>query len=41
MVPGLANTDEVKELKNEVSSLKSQLAEAISLLRQGGTKTEK
>ena len=41
MVPGLANTDEVKELKNEVSSLKSQLAEAISLLKQGGTKTEK
>lgn len=34
MVPGSTSSDEVKELKNEVSSLKSQLAEAISLLRE-------
>lgn len=40
MVPGSTNSDEVKELKNEVSSLKSQLAEAISLLKAGNTKQE-
>lgn len=40
MVPGSAGNDEVKELKNEVSSLKSQLAEAISLLKQGNAKSE-
>lgn len=40
LMPGSANTDEVKELKNEVSSLKTQLAEAISLLKQKATKTE-
>ena len=38
MVPGSTNNDEVKELKDEVSSLKSQLAEAISLLKQGNNK---
>ena len=40
MVPGSTNSDEVKELKNEVSSLKSQLAEAISLLKAGNNKQE-
>lgn len=40
MIPGSAGNDEVKELKNEVSSLKSQLEEAISLLKQGNIKTE-
>lgn len=41
MFPGTANNEEVKELKEEVSSLKSQLAEAISLLKQqgGGSKS--
>lgn len=39
MVPGSTNNDEVKELKDEVSSLKSQLAEAILLLKRGNTKT--
>lgn len=33
LMPGSANTDEVKELKNEVGSLKAQLAEAIALLK--------
>lgn len=33
LMPGTADTGEVKELKNEVSSLKSQLAEVISLLK--------
>lgn len=41
MVPGSTSKEEVKELKDEVSSLKSQLAEAISLLKQGSNKTEK
>lgn len=39
MVPGSTNNDEVKELKDEVSSLKSQLAEAILLLKRGNAKT--
>lgn len=39
MVPGSTNNEEVKELKEEVSSLKSQLAEAISLLKQKSIKT--
>jgi hypothetical protein len=39
MVPGSTSNEEVKELKEEVSSLKSQLAEAISLLKQGNSKT--
>jgi hypothetical protein len=34
LMPGSTNIDEVKDLKNEVSSLKAQLAEAISLLKQ-------
>jgi len=38
MFPGSTSNDEVKELKEEVSSLKSQLAEAISLLKQGNNK---
>ena len=38
MVPGSAGTEEVKELKEEVSSLKEQLAEAISLLKSGTQK---
>ena len=36
VMPGSAtNTDEVKALKDEVGSLKAQLAEAISLLKKG------
>jgi len=38
MIPGSTSNDEVKELKEEVSSLKSQLAEAISLLKSGTKK---
>ena len=38
IMPGSANNDEVKALRNEVGSLKSQLAEAISLLKQGNAK---
>ena len=38
LMPGSANNDEVKALRNEVGSLKSQLAEAISLLKQGNQK---
>lgn len=38
LMPGSANNDEVKALRNEVSSLKSQLSEAISLLKQGNQK---
>ena len=34
LMPGSTNIDEVKELKNEVTSLKAQLAEAITLLKQ-------
>lgn len=33
LMPGSAGSDEVKALRNEVGSLKSQLAEAISLLK--------
>ena len=39
LVPSSANNEEVKALKDEVSSLKSQLAEAISLLKSGTNKT--
>ena len=39
MRPEVTNASEVKALKEEVSSLKSQLAEAISLLKQGNSKT--
>lgn len=38
MVPGATNASEVKELKEQVSSLQSQLAEALTLLKQGNTK---
>lgn len=34
LMPGSANNDEVKALRNELSSLKSQFAEAISLFKQ-------
>ena len=34
LMPGSANNDEVKALRNEVGSLKSQLAEAIALLKR-------
>lgn len=34
LIPGSAGSDEVKELKNEVGSLKAQLAEMLSLLKQ-------
>ena len=37
LMPGSANNDEVKALRTEVGSLKSQLAEAISLLKQKTT----
>ena len=39
LMPGSANTDEVKALRSEVGSLKAQLAEAISLLKSGNAKT--
>ena len=40
LMPGSANnSDEVKALKEEVGSLKTQLAEAISLLKEKATKT--
>ena len=38
LIPGSAGTDEVKELRNEVGSLKAQLAEAISLLKEKAIK---
>ena len=38
LMPGNGNSDEVKELRNKVDSLTSQLAEAISLLKQGNQK---
>lgn len=38
IMPGSANNDEVKALRTEVGSLKSQLAEAIALLKQGNQK---
>jgi len=40
LIPGSAGSDEVKELKNEVGSLKAQLAEAISLLKERTSKKE-
>jgi len=40
LMPGSANSaDEVKALKDEVGSLKAQLAEAISLLKAGNNKS--
>lgn len=38
LMPGSANNDEVKALRTKVDSLTSQLAEAISLLKQGNQK---
>jgi hypothetical protein len=38
--PGTANDEVVTQLKEEVGSLKSQLAEAISLLKERTSKTE-
>ena len=38
LMPGSTSTDEVKELKNEVGSLKAQLAEAIALLKENKIK---
>ena len=38
LMPGSANNDEVKALRSEVGSLKSQLAEAIALLKSGNAK---
>lgn len=38
LIPGINNSEEVKALKEEVASLKSDLAEAISLLKQGNQK---
>ena len=35
LMPGSTNNDEVKALRNEVGSLKSQLEEAIALLKAG------
>lgn len=40
IMPGSANNDEVKALRNEVGSLKSQLAEAIALLKSGNSKQQ-
>ena len=41
LVPGSASNEEVKALKDEVGSLKSQLAEAIALLKAGNNKQNK
>lgn len=40
LIPGSAGNDEVKELKEEVGSLKAQLAKAISLLEEKQNKTD-
>ena len=41
LMPGSAtSSDEVKALKEEVGSLKTQLAEAIALLKSGNNKTQ-
>ncbi len=40
MIPGSSNPSEVKELKEQVSNLQSQLAEALALLKQGNSKKE-
>ena len=39
LMPGSANNDEVKAFRSEVGSLKSQLAEAISLLKEKAKQT--
>lgn len=41
MMPGINNANEVKELKDQVSSLQAQLAEALSLLKGEDTKSKK
>jgi len=38
--PELVNESAVKELRQQVGSLQSQLAEALALLKQGTTKQE-
>ena len=38
MIPGSTNATEVKELKEQVGSLQSQLAEALALLKGGNAK---
>lgn len=38
MVPGSANSSEVRELKEQVGNLQSQLAEALALLKGGNSK---
>jgi len=40
IMPGSAGSDEIKELRSEVTSLKSQLAEAINLLKAENAKTK-
>lgn len=40
MMPGATNSSEVKELKEQVSILQSQLAETLSLLKSGNSKTK-
>lgn len=40
MMPGISNTNEVKELKEQVGILQSQLAETLALLKSGNTKTK-
>ena len=40
MMPGVQNNNEVKELKEQVGTLQSQLAEALSLLKKQTSKEE-
>lgn len=40
IMPGINNSEEVRALKEEVGSLKSQLAEAISLLKERASNKE-
>ena len=40
LIPGMNNNNEVKELKEQVGNLQSQLKEALALLRQGNKKQE-
>jgi len=40
MMPGSADSDEVKELRGQVQSMQEQLAEALALLRQGKNKSK-
>jgi DNA-binding XRE family transcriptional regulator len=41
MVPGSTGNQEVKELKEQVGNLQSQLAEALALLKQKTAAKEK